>query len=249
MNPGSTRDTPSRHVVSTLALAAVWLLGLVITAHHNPVAAIDTSVWEWWAGHRSPGTTAVVSALTVMFSPVWIGIWTVIAAGFLAVVDRSVLRAAQVMATVVAVGAVCEIVKLAVGRARPPVASQIGGPELSLSFPSGHVSGTAALAIGFAVVVTARSTRARRVAAIAIALAVTVVAAVTRLYLELHWLTDVVAAMVLAGALAAIVPTVVTAALSRLGTHVPERIHPYVDPSRTREPTTEEESARWTVTQ
>ncbi|MBE7193294.1 MAG: phosphatase PAP2 family protein [Gordonia polyisoprenivorans] len=249
MNPGTTRDALSRRVLATLALAAVCLLGLSSVAHHNPVAALDTSVWQWWVGHRSAGITAVVSALTVMFSPVWVGIWAVVAAAFLAVRDRSVLRGTQVVGTVAAVGVVCEIVKLAVNRARPPAVDQIGGPELSLSFPSGHVSGTAALAIGTAVVVTAESSRAKRTIAIIAGAVVAVIAAATRLYLGVHWLSDVVAAIVLAGALAMIVPPAVSAALERLEDSVPERIRPFIDPSRPREPITDEESTRCTVTQ
>ena len=249
VNPGIARNTTSsRYGLATLALIAVWLLGLAIVAHHNPVAALDTSVWQWWVGHRSVGTTAVVSALTALFSPMWVGIWTVIAAGLLAVRDRWVLRAAQVVGTVAAVGVVCEIVKLAVNRTRPPVADQIGGPELSLSFPSGHVSGTAALAIGVAGVVTTGSSRARRTVAITVGIAVAAIAAATRLYLGVHWLTDVVAAIVLAGALAMIVPTAVSSALTRVDAHLPERIRPFIDPSRTGRAITDEESTRCTVT-
>lgn len=248
MITGIVRSTPSRSAIAVLAAVSVWLLGLAIVAHHNPVATLDVTVWQWWMEHRSTGMTAIVSALTVMFSPVWVGIWTVVIAGFLVVRDRSVLRAAQLLATVAVVGVACEIVKVAVGRARPPVAHQIGGPELSLSFPSGHVSGTAALAIGVAVIVTARSSRLRRGVAITIGTVVAVIAAITRLYLGLHWLSDVVAAIVLAGALALIVPGVVTTAINRFNPHASERIRQFTDSSRTREVTIDQERARCTVT-
>ena len=142
-------------IAAVVLLAAVWLLGLAIVAHHDPFGAADTDVWRWFTAHRSTGTTAIISALTVLFSPVWVGIWTVVVAAILGVADRSVLRATQVVLTVAAAGALCEILKLAVGRPRPPAAQQIGGPEVSLSFPSGHVSGTAALVLSVALALTA----------------------------------------------------------------------------------------------
>ncbi|MEH3154613.1 MAG: phosphatase PAP2 family protein [Gordonia paraffinivorans] len=229
-------------------MLAVWLLGLAIVAHHDPVAGADTAVWRWWVQHRSPGTTAVVSAVTILFSPVWVGIWTIVAAGVLVVRDRVLVRAAQLVATVGAIGLLCEIVKLAVGRARPPVAQQIGGPEVTLSFPSGHVAGAAALALGLAAVVTAHSSRARRIVSITIAAGVAVIAAVTRLYLGMHWVTDVAASIVLAAGLVGVIPEATTTALSHLDAHVSERFRPLIDPAHARDGHTPEELTRCTAT-
>jgi undecaprenyl-diphosphatase len=64
--------------------------------------------------------------------------------------------------------------------------------ETDFSFPSGHVTGTVALVGATLVVVTFTRTRAR-VAALALAVFVVTLVAGTRLYLGVHWLTDVVA--------------------------------------------------------
>ena len=213
----------------TTLLLLVWILGLMIVSHHNPFAGADVAVWEWFVEHRSGGTTAAVSALTIMFSPVWVSI----CAGIIAVRDRSALRATQVVVTVALAGAMCEILKVAVARARPPVAQQVGGTELSLSFPSGHVSGFTALALGLAVAVTADCTVIRRVAAITAALAEGLVAATTRLYLGVHWLSDVTAAIALAAGIAAVAPAATARALTQLGPHLPERLRDFTDPTRT----------------
>lgn len=235
MNPGRAGRSTVLYVAGTALLLLVWLLGLTIVSHHNPFAATDLAVWRWFVEHRSSGVTAAVSALTAMFSPVWVGIWTAVSAAVLGVRDRSALRATQVIVTVALAGAMCEMVKVAVGRARPPVAQQVGGAELSLSFPSGHVTGTAALVFGLAVALTMRFSLAGRVAAISSAVVVTVVAALTRLYLGVHWLTDVSAAIGLAAGVAIIAPAVTVTALLCLGPRLPERFHPFIDPTRSRD--------------
>lgn len=235
MNTVLAGGTTPHRAATTALLFLVWLLGVTIASHHNPFAGLDVAVGEWFVEHRSPGMTAIVSALTVIFSPVWVGMWTVISAAVLGVRDRSLPRATQVLMTVAMAGAMCEILKIAVGRARPPIAHQIGGTELSMSFPSGHVSGTAALTLGLAVALTARSSLARRAAAICVALAVSLVAAATRLYLGAHWLTDVTAAIALGVGVAAIAPAVTATTLTRLSPHLPERFHAFIDPTRSRD--------------
>lgn len=80
------------------------------------------------------------------------------------------------------------LLKQLVGRPRPELLS----PSVevsSLSFPSGHAAGTAALVV--TLVLTVRSTRARRCAAVAGALAV-LGAAAAQLALTLHHASDVV---------------------------------------------------------
>lgn len=235
MNPGRAGGSAVHHVAGAALLLLVWLLGLMIVAHHNLFAGPDVAVWQWFVDHRSVGTTAVISALTTMFSPVWVGIWTMICAGILVVRDGSVVRAGRLIVTVGLAGALCEIVKIAVSRARPPVAQQVGGAELSLSFPSGHVSGTAALALGLAVTLTSGFSLARRVAAICAALAVALAAATTRLYLGVHWLTDVTAAIALAAGVSAIAPAVTITALTHLGPHLPARFNAFTHPPRPRD--------------
>jgi membrane-associated phospholipid phosphatase len=84
-----------------------------------------------------------------------------------------------------------DIVKPAVGRARPPAALQVGGPDLGNAFPSGHATQT----IGFygmlaAVLIIWYAPRLRRSFVIGAAL-VTIVVGASRLYLGVHWLTDV----------------------------------------------------------
>ena len=96
--------------------------------------------------------------------------------------------------------------KAAVGRARPvfedPVASAFGQ-----SFPSGHALGAAAFWPVAAVVVLPLVPVLRRRAVLAAAVVVPVVVAATRVLLGVHFLSDVVAGLVLGGGWAAVCTT------------------------------------------
>ncbi len=214
---------PLRTVIAVLLVMVVGVVGVAIAAHHNPAGFADTGVLNWMLAHRTGGVTSVATVLTDMFSPTWVGIWTVIAAAVLLVHDRTVVRGTALLGTVVAAGLGCELFKLAVNRSRPPRIDQVASPEVAMSFPSGHVTGTAALVFGVAVITTVGSRRVRRVAAISVAVVIVVLAAATRLYLGAHWLSDVTAAIALAAAATLVVPPVTAAVLVAIEPHAPLR--------------------------
>lgn len=220
----------ARTATAALLVTAVLLLGVAIAIHHNPLGSVDSGVLKWMIAHRTAGVTSVATVLTDMFSPVWVGIWTVVAAGVCLASDRTVARGAALLATVAVAGFVCEIIKLAVNRLRPPPIDQVASPEVAMSFPSGHVSGTAALAFGVAVIATVGSHPRRRLAAMVVAVAIAVVAAGTRLYLGAHWLSDVTAAIAVAGAVALVVPTLTARALTVIEPHTPTGWHHVLTP-------------------
>lgn len=197
----------------------------------------DTAVLHAVEPMRSPGLTTAVSAISEVFSPMLVPVWALCTAGFLLYRDRRVQRAATVLVAVAGAAAVAEVIKLVVGRPRPPAADQLGAYEATLSYPSGHVTGTAALLLVAALVGTAGRRAARRRAAIAVAAAVTVFVAWTRLYLGVHWLTDVTAGLVVGAATAALVvalaPALVALVAERIAGRVPESTAAWLEPERT----------------
>jgi undecaprenyl-diphosphatase len=87
--------------------------------------------------------------------------------------------------------ALYDIVKPAVARTRPPAALQVGGPDSGWAFPSGHATQSIAFYGMLAIVVGLwYAPSRRRLFAIGAALVVILVGA-SRLYLGVHWLTDV----------------------------------------------------------
>ena len=84
--------------------------------------------------------------------------------------------------------------KVVVDRDRPDIARLAG--YAGQSFPSGHSAAAAACWAGIALVVARRWNRRRRRLAAVVAIVIAVVVATTRVLLGVHWLSDVIAGVV-----------------------------------------------------
>ncbi|MET9326455.1 phosphatase PAP2 family protein [Tsukamurella sp. NPDC003166] len=218
-------------LVYSVLIAVVLVAGLIVASGPTRV---DSAVLNAIEPSRSAGVTSVVSVSTELFSPVLVPVWALCVAGFLLYRDRRVQRAAMVLAAVAGAAAVAEVIKLIVGRPRPPAADQLSAYEATLSYPSGHVTGTAALLLAIALVGTVGRPAARS-AAVAAALVVTVFVAWTRLYLGVHWLTDVSAGLLVGAATAALVvalaPTLIAFVTERVAGRLPDRAAGWLAPA------------------
>jgi undecaprenyl-diphosphatase len=136
-------------------------------------------------------------------------------AGFLAL---SGARAAALLVIIsVSGGAVLmHLLKLTFARVRPEIVSH-SVAELTRSFPSGHstLAAVAYLTLG-ALVARVQSTRARKMYVLFVAIVLTVLVGVSRVYLAMHWPTDVLAGWCL-GAAWALVCWMVAIELQREG--------------------------------
>jgi len=92
------------------------------------------------------------------------------------------------------------VVKNVVGRHRPPTSLRVVNVSArGLSFPSGHATVAAAGLGALAVLAAARATRSViRTAALVAGVGAAVLVGLSRLYLGVHWPTDVLAGWVLA---------------------------------------------------
>lgn len=151
-------------------------------------SAVDHRVLDWVVAQRSAGLTGIATVITDLGSPAAIALIAVGAAALIWVRTRAARPAIVVVATVGVASVVSTLGKGVVGSHRPPASVQLL-TETDHSYPSGHVTGTAALLGILAVVVGARSGHTVRLL-VGAAVATFVVAA-TRLYLGVHWLTDV----------------------------------------------------------
>jgi undecaprenyl-diphosphatase len=159
------------------------------------VAAVswDEAVQSFMVSHRVEWETTVAKVVT------WAGSLVVIAPIVLAVAMvlafvRHEPRTALLLIAGVAAAVLCsDLLKVLVHRPRPPVAQSLVTPT-GWSFPSGHAVNAAA-AYGLLASLVARTGRIPGVW-LATALIVAIVA-YTRLYLGVHWLSDVVAGIVL----------------------------------------------------
>ncbi|WP_423832802.1 phosphatase PAP2 family protein [Streptomyces manipurensis] len=182
------------------ALLAAALTGLVV-AGWQPLVAYDGQVGRDLHAHAvsHPGTTRLMQVLSDW---VW-DPWTLRALAAVAVVllwrrgDRD--RALCVALATLAASAVQQGMKAAVGRERPVWPDPVDSASFA-AFPSGHAM-TAAVVCGLLLWLLPRP--APRWAAAAWALAVVSVLGVgfTRLYLGVHWFSDVLAGWLLGVAL------------------------------------------------
>ncbi|WP_158436240.1 phosphatase PAP2 family protein [Nocardia nova] len=173
-------------------VVALFVLLAVQVAQAGWVTGGDAAVLDWLAGHRSGPATALARAVSEVGSPAGTAVLAILAAGWLVRRYRSVVPGAVVLVvlgTAAVVGTVC---KHAVARARPPIALRLVA-ENNFAFPSGHTTATTAVVTAvLAVYLTGGPRPSRALAAVlSAALAVAAVGS-SRLYLGVHWLTDVV---------------------------------------------------------
>jgi undecaprenyl-diphosphatase len=89
--------------------------------------------------------------------------------------------------------AIVNLIKVVVGRARPDVSVLVGFS--GQSFPSGHSAAAAACWGAVALLVARRWPRSARSAAYGAAAAIAVGVACSRVFLGVHWLSDVIAGL------------------------------------------------------
>jgi undecaprenyl-diphosphatase len=193
-----------RHLPAGVAgLAALLFAGYASLADHvddrglGPTA-LDTVVWADAVGHRSTAATAVAAALRVGGGIAALALLAAVLAGALVArgrpVEAALVATAPVVSTLMVTAA-----KPGYGRPRPPAPDQLI-PETGFSLPSGHTV-DATVVIGVLALVLVRLTRGPLRAALATAAAAAVGASgVARLYLGVHWATDVLAGWLLGGA-------------------------------------------------
>lgn len=167
------------------------LLGVGVLTSFGPQVRADAALSTWfYAGdHRPAALTALLRAVTApgltvfrlaVFAPV---------VGWLAR-RRAWWALAWVVAAVVLIGPVTSLLKEGFGRLRP--AFEDGGAQLtSLSYPSGHSSGIATLVTVALVLAWPRLTGRAGWWALAAGVAVTFVVGVSRLWLGVHYGSDV----------------------------------------------------------
>ncbi|EON22052.1 dolichyl-phosphate beta-D-mannosyltransferase [Nocardioides sp. CF8] len=179
----------------TVAVAATWtFLGITqdVLAREE-LALLDPRIHGWVLDHRVP-------SLDVFFTTVtWLGATAVtvpllaIGGGLLARRRRSwapVLDIAVVYGTAVLLHAV---VGQLVHRHRPPATDWLASAG-GWAYPSGHTTQAVAAWGILAAIVCAGASRRARVLAVSIAVSVAGLVAVSRVYLGMHWATDVLGA-------------------------------------------------------
>lgn len=182
-------------------LAAVGILMFIATlvgvlASNTAPWAFDESARNWLLSLRSETLTAVMIFLAVIFGPVALPIIVLVvtvAWGFAAKhAWRPILLAAAMLTGVL----VSQIILQIVRRSRPPVELMLFGADHTFSFPSGHVLGACDFLLVTAFLVFSRRKNPRAAVFGFVAAGIGIfLAAMSRLYLGYHWMSDALASI------------------------------------------------------
>ncbi|MEO7121968.1 MAG: phosphatase PAP2 family protein [Lacisediminihabitans sp.] len=186
-------------IVSGVVLVLVIVVGLVV-AHAAEWDSRELAVLQWLSAHHTASLSAIALGIAWLFSPPIAAAITVLVGIAVLAVTRSPTRLLTFWAMVGVSYLGSEVVKQIVRRVRPD-SSGFANPlanEHSFSFPSGHTSFAAALAI--AIIFLARDHYVRRIVAVCLVSVAVLIVAWSRVYLGVHYPTDVVAAIIYAAA-------------------------------------------------
>jgi membrane-associated phospholipid phosphatase len=193
--------------------AVLLFLTAVLVPRSGGVAPFDEDVMVSMTALRHPALTRVAQVITDLgtYRPV-----TVVSIGLalvLAYRTRRLLEPVVLLAAVEASSSLVDVLKVIIGRTRPPMGGMLGPPVFDSSFPSGHAaSSTVVYVLGaLLLAVTERWSSARRLLVAAGGCVMAGLIGLSRVYLGYHWLTDVVGSWLLAINLASIGMVFVTA--------------------------------------
>ncbi len=171
-------------------LVSAWigidLLEDVVT--EDEIVALDATIDRELLARRSPvlvGAAEWISEVSAPWAVVFVTAWV----GGALVLLRRRAEALGLFAAVAGTGVLTTVLKVLVGRARP-LGEAIYEP-LGDAFPSGHTSGTAALGVFLVWLLTRRSSWRTQLRAAVAVTGVTSLVAASRVYLSVHWLSDV----------------------------------------------------------
>jgi undecaprenyl-diphosphatase len=206
-------------LVVAVGILSLWAFGGLTqdVVAHDEVARVDPTVTIFIVAHRAVWVTHVMSALTWLGSSLVLVPLGLAIGGFFYVRDHNWHPLVMLASAYIGALALYELVKSVVGRARPPLIDQIGPVVSGHSFPSGHATQAMAIWGMVAVVLAVRSPRVRMPVASAAVLSILLVG-FSRVYLGVHWLSDVLAGYALGGVvLAAILAAVLMSPGARSG--------------------------------
>lgn len=197
----SHKRLPSRAVFMTvlwlITLALLGVLALNVVQSNASVLRADSTLIEalrasdkvepigpWWL-------KVIMVDLTALGGRTVIAFITLIAAGYLTTMDRT--RSAIVLTSTIASGALLNmLLKSLFDRVRPDLVSHLADAH-STSFPSAHAmnSAIAYLTLG-ALIGSESASRSTRLFLMTAAIVVTLLVGFSRVYLGVHWPSDVI---------------------------------------------------------
>ena len=200
--------------VGAIAAAVGVFVAVTHTMRVEREATADVAILRGVAGLRAPSLTPVMVGITAMGSPVLIAAFTV--AAFVGLIVRRD-RWGIVQLAVASLGTwlLEAVTKNVFGRARPTEVTHLV-PVSGYSYPSGHSLAATVLYLTIAIV-AGRQLRATATKALLVAAACVLIAmvGVSRVYLGVHYPSDVVGGIALGTAWALLLTAIIAAIAAR----------------------------------
>jgi membrane-associated phospholipid phosphatase len=184
-------------VALVLAVGGGVLLGLLayLVRGTSVLAGIDNGVAKWGHRHASATSTHVLNDITQLGSIYVVIVLSVVLGVAETIRERSVWVAAFIVAVLGGEELLTNTVKDLADRVRPafnPAAASLGP-----SFPSGHSATAATFYAATALLLGRWRGRPTRAVLAALAVGLAVAVAASRVLLDVHWLSDVIAGLAL----------------------------------------------------
>ncbi len=196
--------TPRSAVIAGALVAAVlgliWLaLADVIVDRDGAPTPLDISVRSFMIAERTAILTAILTVITNAGGTLGMTVVAVIAIGWLSW-RRQWSDALLVAVAGIGASILVPVTKGVVGRLRPPTFDHLV-VQTNPAFPSGHSLGSlTVIGVVTAVAITRLPARRTRVTVTCTAIAFVLAVGISRLYLGVHWVTDVLGGWLLGGA-------------------------------------------------
>jgi membrane-associated phospholipid phosphatase len=203
--PGGERGRRRPGTGRLLAGAGLCVLVLLLgeLAKAGPVARLGLRADQHIAAHDRTGALTTLARLaTDIGKPETVGIGLMILVPVVLLLMRRRLDAVKVFCMFAGAFALAEIGKKLINEHRPPASLQLVAADSGASFPSGHATVAAVLAVALVVIA---ATYAWRAAAVVLGGLYALAVAVSRVYLGDHYPLDVLGGMLCALAAAFVV--------------------------------------------
>lgn len=194
-----------KHVAARAALLFAVVLGCAIgvgellglAERPDGSTGLDRSITSWVVSHRTDGLTAAARVFAALGSSTVLGPLVAVVAIALIVRGRRFPAALLILAWAGSIG-LYDLTKAVVARPRPPASIALTAAQHT-SFPSGHATQSLATWATLAAIGIALWPRSKAPVAIVVACLVAAIGW-SRVYLGVHWTTDVVCGWAIAAA-------------------------------------------------
>jgi len=187
----------------------------VLVPRSGIVAEFDQDMMASISALRHPALTAVAQIITG-FGSLWpVTLFSIFVALVVGYRTRRLLEPVVMLAAVEVSTTLVQLLKIAIGRARPPLDAMLGAPVFDYAFPSDHTaSGTVVYVLGVLLLTVTEARNGRGRLLVTAGCITSGLIGLSRVYLGYHWFTDVVGGWLLAAFVTSIGMAFVTATRS-----------------------------------